>query len=80
MTIEQTKIELIDMLTIIKMQALKSNNDTVIIDVNIDSFNFVINNSIKAIKELGPKKGRWIEHFDESGSVNYCPNCGVKME
>lgn len=42
-----------------------------------------------------PKEmGRWIEHFDESGKwyecdqchtdwggpVNYCPNCGTKME
>ena len=41
-----------------------------------------------------PKTGRWIEHFDEigkwyecdqchtdwGGPVNYCPNCGAKME
>lgn len=52
--------------------------------------------TIEALKPVTPqpKRGRWIEHFDESGkwyecdqchtdwggSVNYCPNCGTKME
>ena len=45
-------------------------------------------------KMQDPKKGCWIEHFDESGkwyecdqchtdwggTVNYCPNCGAKMQ
>jgi hypothetical protein len=45
-------------------------------------------------KAMESKTGYWIEHFDESGkwyecnqchtdwggSVNYCPNCGAKMQ
>ena len=43
--------ELIEMLKIIKEQAIKSNNDTAIIDVKIDSFNFVIGETIKALEQ-----------------------------
>lgn len=43
--------ELIDMLMIIKEQAIKSNNDTAIIDIKIDSFNFVIGETIKALEQ-----------------------------
>lgn len=51
-------------------------------------------NNIMALLEQEPKMGRWIEHFDESGKwyecdqchtdwggpVNYCPNCGTRMQ
>ena len=50
MTREESK-ELIDMLTIIKGQAIKSNNDTAIINIKIDSFNFVVDKAIKAIEQ-----------------------------
>lgn len=50
MTREESN-ELIDMLTIIKGQAIKSNNDTAIINIKIDSLNFVVDKAIKAIEE-----------------------------
>lgn len=50
MTREESN-ELIDMLTIIKGQAIKSNNDTAIINIKIDSFNFVVDKAIKALEQ-----------------------------
>lgn len=44
--------ELIDMLTMIKGQAVKNNNDTIIKNIKIDSLKFVID---KVIKALEPK-------------------------
>lgn len=46
-----TRKETIEMLKILKKQALSSCNDTVIIDVKKDSFIFVINMSIKALEQ-----------------------------
>lgn len=43
--------ELIIMLKTLKEQALKSCKDTAVIDVNIDSFNFVIDEVIKALEQ-----------------------------
>ena len=43
--------ELIEALTILKEQALKSNNDTAVINVNVDSFTFVIESAIKALEQ-----------------------------
>lgn len=66
------KEEIIKMLTILKKQA-KENvlfSDTLICDVKLDSFNFVIDRAIKLIKQE-PKKGRWIV-AEEFGFCNIC--------
>lgn len=46
-----TRKETIEMLKILKEQALSSCNDTLIIDVKKDSFIFVINMSIIALEQ-----------------------------
>lgn len=70
--------EAIKMLTTIKKQAHKSiagDNTIVIWDVNIDSFNFVIDRAIKLIKQE-PKAGHWVvsEAFG-FGNICECSEC-----
>jgi rubrerythrin len=43
--------ETIEMLKILKEQALKSHNDTAVLEVKIDSFNFVLDEAIKALEQ-----------------------------
>lgn len=47
---ESEIMEVVPMLKIIKEQAVKSCNDTAIIDVKIDSFNFVIDSTIELLE------------------------------
>ena len=46
-----TTKEIIEALTLLKEQALKSHNDTAILEVKKDSFNFVIDQAIEALKD-----------------------------
>lgn len=46
-----TNTEVIEMLKTLKEQAIRSYNDTVILDVKLDSFIFVINEAIKVIEK-----------------------------
>lgn len=43
--------EIIEMLKMLKEQALKSHNDTAVLEVKIDSFNFVLDEAIKVLKQ-----------------------------
>lgn len=43
--------ETIAMLKMLKEQALKSHNDTAVLEVKIDSFNFVLDEAIKALEQ-----------------------------
>lgn len=43
--------ETIEMLKMLKDQALKSHNDTAVLEVKIDSFNFVLDEAIKALEQ-----------------------------
>lgn len=43
--------ETIEMLKMLKEQALKSHNDTAVLEVKIDSLNFVLDEAIKALKQ-----------------------------
>ena len=54
------KEEVITMLKALKEQSLKSCKDTAILDVNIDSFNFVIDEAIKALEQ--ELKTGWDNH------------------
>lgn len=72
-----TRFETIEMLSIIKKQA-KENilfSDTLICDVKLENFNFVIDRAIKLIKQE-PKKGRWViaEEFG-FGNICECSEC-----
>lgn len=51
--------ETIEMLKMLKEQALKSHNDTAVLEVKIDSFNFVLNEAIKALEQK-EKTGHWV--------------------
>lgn len=89
-----TREELIKSLTLLKEQASSSGGNTFVWDINIDSFNFVIDSAIKAL-EQEPKTGHWIEEFNDiEGEVrftcsccgkyqlfgtDFCYNCGAKM-
>lgn len=70
-----TRFETIKMLTLLKEQALTLRNDTVICDVNLDSFNFAMNSAIKLLKQE-PKAGHWVvaEEFG-FGNICECSEC-----
>ena len=42
--------EIIEMLKILKEQSFKSHNDTAVLEVKIDSFNFVLDKAIKKLE------------------------------
>ena len=50
-------IETMKMLNILKKSALKSGKDTAILNVNIDSFNFVLDKTINALKQEAESDG-----------------------
>lgn len=85
-----TREELIESLTLLKEQARNSGANTFVWDINIDSFNFVIDSAIKEL-EQEPKIGNKVSG-DLLGGLycsncmtyvneyfNYCPHCGAKM-
>lgn len=88
-----TNEELIESLALLKEQARNSGANTFVWDINIDSFNFVMDSAIKAFAQE-PKTGHWNDipkykdiawQCSECGHFttmkhNYCPNCGAKME
>jgi len=45
-----TNREIIEMLKILKEQSFKSHNDTAVLEVKIDSFNFVLDEAIKSLE------------------------------
>lgn len=57
--------ELIIMLKILKEQALKSCKDTAVIDVNIDSFKFVIDEAIEALEQQ-PSEDKKLHKIDQA--------------
>ena len=90
-----TREEAIESLTLLKEQARNSGANTFVWDIKIDSFNFVIDSAIKALKQV-PKTGHWIDCDDSDDysadgydcsvcgdnaeyATSYCPNCGAKM-
>lgn len=86
------KEELIECLTTLKEQAREfGDNNTFMVDIKIDSLNYVIDTTIKEL-EQEQKTGYWIvmcEGFSplecsQCASVqfkksNYCPSCGARM-
>ena len=52
-----TNKEIVDMLKLLKEQAVKSCNDTAIIDVKKDSFDFVMDSAIKALGKVSNIQG-----------------------
>lgn len=52
-----TNEEIVKSLEVLKEQALKSHNDTAIIDVKVDSFVFVIQSAINALQLTNPIQG-----------------------
>ena len=70
--------ETIAMLKMLKEQALKSHNDTAVLEVKIGSFNFVLDEAIKAL-EQEPRKGEWLRmsNLSENEDDRYkCSRCG----
>jgi cysteinyl-tRNA synthetase len=75
-----TNREIIEMLKILKEQSFKSHNDTAVLEVKIDSFNFVLDKAIKSLEawENKVKKAReeiddltYVESYVEPYSVIY---------
>lgn len=94
MTNTNANEETIEMLKVLKEQAVKSCDDTAILDVTIDSFMFVIDKAIEALQHQ--KVGKWkkikaIQYFVggyscsicqtvEEQPLEYCNCCGARME
>ena len=63
--------EVIEMLSTLKKQALRSHNDTAVLDVNIDSFVFVIDAAIKKIEEQNKVRAEIEQNGQSDISAKY---------
>ena len=75
-----TREELIKSLTLLKEQARNSGGNTFVGDINIDSFNFVIDSAIEALEQV-PKLQNRCAVLTHGYLCAFCPyECEHKAE